>query len=320
MSEAVTHPSGAWVNTCDPFLWRIYEEIGLRWYGLAYLAGIGLGAWLVARWARRGQAPFRAGEVADFAFVVGVAMVLGGRLGYCLFYQPRLFIELGGSFPWWGVLKVMDGGMASHGGIVGLLVGTWWWAHRHRRSLPVLADQVAAVAPIGVIAGRLANFINGELWGRVADPLVPWAVVFPTENRERIPPGLDYAAGRAWMFDAQRVAALEPRHPSQLYALLLEGLLPLLLVLPLHLRHRRPGLTAGALVACYAIGRIIGEFWRQPDAGQPGSPGVPLILGLFSKGQALSLPLLALGLGVALWAWRRPARPELYLVPAQVRR
>jgi phosphatidylglycerol:prolipoprotein diacylglycerol transferase len=314
MADAPLHPSGCWVNTLDPFLWRIHGEFGIRWYGLAYLAGILIGGWLIARWARRGQAPFRAGEVSDFAFVVGTAMVLGGRLGYCLFYQPRLFLEFGGGPPWWGLLKVMDGGMSSHGGIIGLLAGCWWWARSHRRSLPVLADQVCAVAPIGVICGRIANFINGELWGRIADPPVPWAVVFPTENADGIPRGLDHDQARAWLLDPQRVALLPARHPSQLYAMVLEGLLPLLIVLPLHLRHRRPALTSGVLVACYAVGRIIDECWRQPDAGQPGDDGVPRILGLFSKGQALSLPLLAMGIAVAIWAARRPSRHDLYVV------
>jgi len=302
------------VNTLDPFLWRIHGEFGLRWYGLAYLAGIAIGAWIIGRWAQRGRAPLRAQEVSDFAFVVGLSMVLGGRLGYCLFYQPHLFIDFGGGFPWWGVLRVMDGGMASHGGILGLAFGIWWWARTHQRNMPVLADTVAAVTPIGIICGRIANFINGELYGKIADPVVPWAVVFPSENRERMPLHLTHEAGQAWLFDPLRVASLAPRHPSQLYAMALEGVMPLIIILMLHARHRRPGLTMGCMIACYAVGRIINECWREPDAGQPGSPGVHLILGLFSKGQALSIPLLLIGVGLAIWAARRPAQPALYVV------
>jgi len=314
MADTPIHPSGCWVNTLDPFLWRIHGEFGIRWYGLAYLAGIFIGAWVIGRWARHGRVPLRVHEVSDFAFVVGLSMVLGGRLGYCLFYHPHLFIEFGGGLPWWGVLRVMDGGMASHGGLLGLIFGIWWWARKYQRSMLVLADVVAAVTPIGIICGRLANFINGELWGKVADPVVAWAVVFPSENRERIPVQLGYEASQAWLLDSLRVAALSPRHPSQLYALLLEGLLPFIIILTLHLRHRRPGLTVGSMIACYAVGRIVNEMWREPDAGQPGSPGVQLILGLFSKGQALSLPLVLIGVGVAIWAWRRPAQPSLYLI------
>lgn len=290
------HPSGAWVHDLDPFLWRIHGDFGLRWYGLAYLAGIVIGGLLIARWARRGRVPLTAAQVQDFALCVGISMIVGGRLGFCAFYDPSLF-GFDAAFPYWGVLRMWDGGMASHGGIVGLFLGCWIWSYRQGVALLPLCDAVCAVAPIGVIAGRLANFINGELWGRVAPAGLPWAVVFPAE-------------------DPRRVAELPARHPSQLYAVGLEGLLPLLLILPLHARHRRPGVTMGLLLAFYAIGRFVGEFWREPDAGQPGGPGgPPLLLGLFSKGQALTVPLLLIGLGVALWAWRRGRRDGDYLLP-----
>jgi phosphatidylglycerol:prolipoprotein diacylglycerol transferase len=308
MSDAPAHPSGAWVHDLDPFLWRIHGEIGVRWYGLAYLAGIVLGAMLIARWAKRGQAPLRPTEVQDFALVGGLAMVIGGRLGFCLFYDPALLTTFGNGFPWWGALRLTDGGMSSHGGIIGLFAGCLIWSRRHRRDLLVLCDLVCAVAPIGVIFGRLANFINGELWGRVCDAgKVPWAVVFPTELGHQILPPAERAA---------RIAALAPRHPSQLYALILEGLIPLLVVLPLHVRHRRPSLTMGVLLIVYSFGRFIDEYWREPDAGQPGGPGgVPLLLGLFTKGQALTLPVALAGIILVLIALKRPPRPERYLPP-----
>lgn len=295
------HPSGAWVHDLDPFLWRISGEFGLRWYGLAYLAGIALGAWLLHRWRQRDRLPLRRGELQDFVFIVGVSMVLGGRLGYCLFYQPELWITFGGGFPWWGVLRVMDGGMASHGGILGLAAGTWWWAHRHGRSAAVLADAVAVAAPIGVICGRLANFINGELWGRPCDPGLPWAVVFPAETH---PPATTPEA----------LATLPARHPSPLYAAVLEGVIPLLIALPFHARHRRAGLSLALVLALYAIGRFVGEFWREPDLGQPGSPGHDFILGFMTKGQALTVPILAIAALIAWWAWRRGPGPERYRV------
>lgn len=320
MADHPVHPSGAWVHDLDPFLWRIHGDMGIRWYGLAYLAGIILGALLIARWAKRRQTPLRPAEVQDFALGVGLAMVIGGRLGFCLFYEPALLTSFGGAFPWWGALRLWDGGMSSHGGILGLFAGCVWWSLRRGRDLLVLCDLVCAVAPIGVIFGRLANFWNGELWGRVCSAAaVPWAVVFPTELQA--PGGFSQAEAHAWrLAQAERIAELSPRHPSQLYALGLEGLLPLLVVLPLHVRHRRPGLTMGVLLVLYSCGRFIGEYWREPDAGQPGGPDgsggmLPLILGLFTKGQALTLPVAAAGVALVLAALRRPARPDRYLLP-----
>lgn len=302
MADLPAHPSGRWVHDLDPFLWQISGEIGIRWYGLAYLAGLVLGGLLLRRWIRQGRLPLRSGELQDLVFVVGLAMVIGGRLGYCLFYQPSLLISFGDGFPWWGVLRLMDGGMASHGGIAGLAVGAWWWSWRHRRPLGVLADAVAVGAPIGVVCGRLANFWNGELWGRPCDPSLPWGVVFPNET---FPPAQT----------AAQIAALVPRHPSQLYAVGLEGLLPLLIAIPLHARHRRPGLSVAIILATYAVGRFVGEFFRQPDAGQPGSPGHDFILGFMSKGQALTLPVLVIAAGVAWWAWYREPMAQAYVLP-----
>ena len=317
MADAPLHPSGAWVHDLDPFLWRITGDVGIRWYGLAYLAGIVLGALLVWQWTKRGQTPLRPAEVQDFALGVGLAMIIGGRLGFCLFYEPALLVSFGGGFPWWGALRFTDGGMSSHGGIIGLFVGCVWWSLRRRSDLLVLCDLVCAVAPIGVILGRLANFWNGELWGRACDAAkVRWAVVFPTELG--VPAGLTQAEAFAWrLAQDERIAALSPRHPSQLYAMVLEGIIPLLVVLPLHSRHRRPALTMGALLVVYSFGRFVVEYWREPDLGQPGGPdgAVPLILGLFTKGQALTLPVAAIGVALVVFALTRPPRPERYLPP-----
>jgi len=297
------HPSGAWVHDLDPFIFRITGDFGLRWYGIAYLAGLVLGGLLLSRWRRQQRLPLLVGELQDFVFTVGLGMVLGGRLGYCLFYQPDLFIDFSSSFPWWGVLQVMDGGMASHGGIIGMIVGTWWWCWRRQRSFLVMADAVAVGSPIGIMCGRIANFINGELYGRICAPDLPWAVVFPTE--------LNSPATAA-----EVIAQLPTRHPSQLYAVILEGLIPFLIALPLHARHRRPGLSAAIILGLYAVGRIVGEHWREPDIGQPGSPGHALIWGFFSKGQALTLPIVLIAIAVGCWAWRRGQRANAYLPPA----
>lgn len=277
---------GHWVHDLDPFLLRISGDIGIRWYGVSYLVGILLGWWLLARWARRGRLPLTAEQVGDFAMAVAIGMVAGGRLGYALFYEPTLFVTFSDHFPWWRLLAVHEGGMASHGGMLGMALAVWWWSWRWRRSLLVLGDALAAVGPLGIACGRLANFINGELWGRPWDG--PWAVIFPNAD----PP--------------------VPRHPSQLYAMFLEGLLVAALLLPLHARHRRPGLTLGAFGILYGLGRFVGECFREPDRGQPGYGDIPGILGFMSKGQALTLPLIALGAFLVWRALRRPPQPAAY--------
>lgn len=284
-----------WVHNLSPFIIEFGPGWGIRWYGMAYLAGIAWGYWMFVRWVRARRVPLAPAEIQDFVLSAGLGMIIGGRLGYCLLYEPRLTF----TDPFY-LFRVWDGGMASHGGMLGLFVGTWLYARKRGRSTRVLIDAVTATAPIGVACGRLANFINGELWGRATD--VPWAVIFP--GSVQAPRGLDAAAAHAW-----QVAHAVPRHPSQLYAMALEGLLLLLILLPLHARHRRPGLTTAVFCAAYAVARFCGEFFREPDAGYA------LIFGWMSKGQAYSLPLLALGVAWAVWTLRRPARPELYPLP-----
>jgi phosphatidylglycerol:prolipoprotein diacylglycerol transferase len=300
-----------WVHDLSPFLLQISDNFGIRWYGLAYVAGMVLGGLLIRRWAKQGRAPLlagdsakkgpgSAGEVQDFILVTGLAMIIGGRVGYCLFYE---FDELLKN-PLY-LFRVDEGGMSSHGGIIGIFFGVLFFALRRRRSLFVLADLICAAAPIGVIFGRIANFINGELWGRHIQSHVPWAVIFPTELN---PPG-DIAtetARRAWQQANWFLA--EPRHPSQLYAAFLEGLVPFLITLPIHARHRNPGLTMGLILVLYCCGRFVDEFFRQPDAGQA------IFFGWMSKGQLLTIPLFIIGACIAIWAARKPARPELYLI------
>lgn len=282
-----------WVHDINPYAvvfghWHGHT-IGVRWYGLAYVLGLACGWWLLARWSRQGRSPLRPDQIESFIIHAGLGMLLGGRIGYCLFYGWDQLV----ADPFY-LLRVYDGGMASHGGIIGLAIGSWIFARRSGIALPVLADMVSAAAPIGVMFGRAANFINGELWGRESH--VPWAVIFPDS-----PPVDGY---------------LVPRHPSTLYAIVLEGLIPLLVALPIHKRHRRPGLTSGVVLIVYAIGRFIDEFFRAPDVGKPGSPGHPPILGFMSEGQALTLPVMVIGVAWVIWALSRPPRPELYAPPS----
>ncbi len=270
---------GWWVHDLNPYIVRIYGEFGIRWYGVAYLAGVVLGVWLLRRWRRAGRLPLAEKELTDFAISLFLGIMIGGRLGYCLFYAlgPTLADPL-------FAFKVWHGGMSSHGGMIGLAAACILFARSHRLHVLVLADAVAAAAPIGVIAGRIANFINGELWGRPTE--VPWAVIFP----------------RAPLVDGQMV----PRHPSQLYAAALEGVFLLAVALFVHRRHRRPGLTLAVVLCAYALLRFIDEFWRAPD------PGYALYFGWMSRGQLLTIPMAVIGVWLLVRNFRRPSMPNAY--------
>ncbi|MBA3845691.1 MAG: prolipoprotein diacylglyceryl transferase [Planctomycetes bacterium] len=269
--------SGHWQHDIDPFIVHFWGEVGIRWYGMAYVAGIVCGYWLLKRWSQRDRLPVAGQQLQDFGLFAGLSMIAGGRLGYLVFYAFDKVLQ----DPLYA-LRLWEGGMSSHGGIIGFAVGIWWWARRHGRSFPVLGDAVCTVGTIGVFFGRLANFINGELWGRPST--VPWAVIFPE-------------------------AGMIPRHPSQLYAAVAEGLLPFLLLLTFHARHRRPGLTMAAFLTLYAVGRFVGEFFREPDNNR-------FLVGWLTKGQALTIPLALAAIAFAIYALRRPPLPELYLAPA----
>jgi phosphatidylglycerol:prolipoprotein diacylglycerol transferase len=261
--------------TIDPVLISI-GPLAIRWYALAYIFGILLG-WLYARAIIRstrlwgGQAPMSLVDFDDFVLWVTLGIILGGRIGYVLFYNPAHFaanpLE---------IIQLWHGGMSFHGGFTGCVVAVMLFAWQ--RGIPILSlgDVTCAVAPIGILLGRLANFINGELWGRLA-PDVPWAMVFP-------------GAGPL------------PRHPSQLYEAALEGIL-LLLVLALLMRAgalRRPGLILGAFALGYGLARSFCEFFREPDA-QLG-----FLWGGMTMGMLLSVPLMIAGIVLIVVARRRP--------------
>jgi len=262
----------------DPVLVTI-GPFAIRWYALAYIFGILLG-WVYARAMIRdernwgGPAPLRVEDFDDFILWVTLGIILGGRTGYVLFYNLPHFIE----HPL-EIFQVWNGGMSFHGGFLGCVVAVIGFATI--RKLPVLSlgDITCAVAPIGILLGRLANFVNGELWGRFAD--VPWAVIFPR-------------------------AGPIPRHPSQLYEAGLEGLV-LLAVLGLMVRAgapRRPGLILGAFAALYAVMRSFCEFFREPDQ-QLG-----FLWGGMTMGMLLSVPLFIAGVLLIAFALRRqPAYP-----------
>ena len=242
----------------------------IHWYGLMYLVGIG-GAWLLASRRLKGFDPSWSKEkLSDLVFWVAMGVILGGRLGYALFYDlPAYLAEP------LKILRVWEGGMSFHGGLIGVMLATWLFGRRNGKSFFQLMDFIAPLVPIGLGAGRIGNFINAELWGKVTD--VPWAMVFPNGGPD-------------------------PRHPSQLYQFALEGV-ALFVILWLYSRKPRPTMAVSGLFAiCYGIFRFIVEFVRVPDA-QLGY----LAWNWLTMGQVLCLPMILGGIGLMVWAYRRQA-------------
>lgn len=272
-------------------------EFSLRWYALAYIAGILLGWRLVVRLMKTDRlwpaerAPMTPEQVEELLTWVILGVILGGRLGFVLFYKPGYYLQNPGEIP-----MIWQGGMAFHGGLLGVMTALILFCRKHGIALMSAADALALATPAGLLFGRIANFINAELWGRPSD--VPWAVVFPGQLAAQCPPG--------WVGPCAR-------HPSQLYEAGLEGLL-LGLVL-LYLAYRRgwlktPGLIAGVFFTGYGLARFIVEYFRQADP-QFITPDNPIGFVLHwqsvgvTMGQLLSLPMVALGGVLILWARRR---------------
>lgn len=274
-------------------------RFALRWYALAYIAGFLLGWALIAAALRRpalwprDTPPMAPGSVESLLTWVIVGTILGGRLGFVLFYQPAYYLAYPAE-----ILRVWEGGMAFHGGLAGVIVAGLIWARRNGVPALQLGDAMAMVAPIGIGLGRLSNFINAELWGRPTE--VPWGVIFPG------------AAAQSCPWDWPH--AVCARHPTQLYEAALEGLLLGAVVLWLAWRRgglRRPGLLTGVFVGGYGLARFIVEFWREADAQfitADNPMGHVLSLGPVgvSMGQLLSLPMVAVGLWLILRARAAP--------------
>jgi len=244
--------------------------IAIHWYGLTYLVAFGLFLWLAAlrvrqpHWAAAG---WTRKDVEDLLFYGVLGVVIGGRLGYVLFYKPGYYaanpLE---------ILAVWKGGMAFHGGLLGVVAAMALFARMRGRPFLQVTDLIAPCVPTGLASGRIGNFINGELWGRAADPSLPWAMVFP-----------------------QAGPAMIPRHPSPLYQFALEGILLFVLLWVYARKPRGLGQVSGLFLVGYGAFRFIAEYFREPDAFL----GL-LALGL-SMGQWLCLPMIAIG----LWLWQR---------------
>jgi phosphatidylglycerol:prolipoprotein diacylglycerol transferase len=249
--------------------------LAIRWYGLMYLLGFALFLLLGKLRAKEPWRDMSARDVDDLLFMGMIGVIVGGRLGHVIFYGPPSYylqhpLE---------ILAVWKGGMASHGGIIGVIVAMAWFARSRGKSFLKVADFVVPLVPLGLGAGRIGNFINGELWGRVADPSLPWAVIFPGAGDNL------------------------PRHPSQLYQFALEGV-ALFAILWLYSRKPRIAGTVGSLwLVAYGVLRIIGEMFKEPEALYGAMP-----LGL-SAGQWLSVPMVIAGLGFYLYFTRSGKRP-----------
>ena len=264
----LTHPQ------FDPVAIQI-GPIAVHWYGLTYLVAFGLFLWLASLrvkhtpfaergWTRR--------EVEDLMFYGVLGVIIGGRLGYVLFYKPGYYA----AHPL-EIFAVWKGGMSFHGGLLGVLAAMLLGARLHQRRFLEVTDLIAPCVPLGLASGRIGNFINGELWGRFADPSLPWAMVFPQSG------------------------SMQPRHPSQLYQFALEGVLLFMLLWLYARKPRKLGQVSGAFLVGYGIFRFIAEYFREPDS----------FLGLLalnmSMGQWLCVPMVLAGLALWSWATRRPA-------------
>jgi len=272
-------PFAYWVHDLSPFVpfLRFSENLGVRWYGLAYVLGFVGGVWLFQLYAKKGRSQLSADKSWDLIVVLVVGVMLGGRVGHFLFYHPEDLLHNPLNF-----FRVWEGGMASHGGFIGLALAITWYARSQKLPFLHLSDVVVSAGPLGLFLGRVANFINGELWGKPGD--VPWAVIFP-----------------------QSPWPVVPRHPSQLYEAALEGAFMLAYVQHRFWRNKvvqeTPGQLTGEFLIGYALARIFCEQFREPDQD------VTLILGL-SRGSFYSIFMIVAGIVVIVVSRRIAARKK----------
>ena len=246
-----------------------FGPLKVHWYGLMYLIGF-LGGWALGAYrAGRPGSGWQRQEVGDILFYIALGTILGGRLGYVLFYNFAYYLR----HPL-EVFYLWTGGMSFHGGLIGVIVAMWLFARRTRRGFFAVADFIAPLVPIGLAAGRIGNFINQELWGRVTD--APWGMVFA------------------------RTGGSLPRHPTQLYEFALEGVALFAILWVFSLRRRPAGAVSGLFLICYGVFRFFVEFFRVPDA----HIGY-LAYDWITMGQVLSLPMIAAGAAILYWAYRR---------------
>jgi phosphatidylglycerol:prolipoprotein diacylglycerol transferase len=303
-----------YVHDLDPLIFRLWDNVGPRWYGLAYVLAFICGYFVYRKLAQRGFADLPVARVGDF--ITGAALfgvIVGGRLGFVIFYKPEMLREP------ISILRVWEGGMSSHGGMLGLLAFTFYYAWRHKLSWFNLGDNLVVTAPIGLFFGRCANFINGELYGRATN--VFWAMQFPKELNEnfseasraivecaKIDPSLTSSEAIVAAVRPQPQVKeilrgiLTPRHPSQLYEAFFEGIVLFAILWFARTRMRQPnGVLTGLFFIIYAIFRIVVENLREPDAS---------LIGGFTRGQFFSFFLIAIGVAFVVVAKLRPTYPK----------
>lgn len=329
-----------WLHNLDPFAIQLGGFIGdllnggIRWYGLSYLAGFAIGYFIIKRVLTVGTSPLKPHQAADMVVTIAIGIVVGGRLGYVVFYQPSLFLHTEPGFPFWGVFQINKGGMASHGGILGGIAGCLFFAWRSKLLTANLfahtLDLMAIGGPLGLLCGRIANFINGELIGRSCPRDFPLAVQFPQEigeiwikeQPEKLEELEDFAARQGATLDqindVTNLAVLKvqqgdvvwikhltqeltPRYPSQLFAGLTEGVIVFAVLLWLYRKPVKAGLIGGVFCISYALMRVVNEFFRRPDAQFIEEGGkLPLV----TQGQLLSIGLFMMGVVTVVLALR----------------
>jgi phosphatidylglycerol:prolipoprotein diacylglycerol transferase len=306
-----------YIHDLDPIIFRIYDNVGPRWYGLAYVLAFICGYVFLRALSKMGYADLPMAKVADY--ITGCALfgvIIGGRLGYVFFYKPEMLREP------MSILRVWEGGMSSHGGMMGILLFSLYYARRHKVSWLNLGDNLVVTAPLGLFFGRCANFINGELYGRATN--VSWAVQFPKElfdhpdhptEAERAiaactqidptlttPEAIVAAVHRQPQVKEVLRSILTPRHPSQLYEALFEGIVLFAILWFVRTRMRQPnGILIGLFFICYAIFRIVIEHFREPDA---------MLIAGFTRGQFFSFFLIAIGIAFVIAAKMQPTYPK----------
>ena len=316
----------SWIyfHNLDPFAIHFWGNIGIRWYGLAYIAGILLGWFFILQLIKKNRSPLSPDDLSLYLNYIIFGVLIGGRLGYCLFYQPDLFLHFTSDFPFWGILAIHKGGMSSHGGILGIIIVSLIFSKRNEFSFFHVLDLAVAGGGFGIIFGRIANFINGELYGRVIETKALLGVQFPKEilswytnknmDKDRLLSLKETAAELSsikspfnnaqdlhlseglwvsWVKGGERftaeilsvlnaiVSAVEEgqmkiiqalgealpiRHPSQIYQMLFEGLIPLVIVLILWLKPQKAGIISGVWGISYLLMRVMGEQFRLPDS------------------------------------------------------
>ncbi len=330
----------AYLHDLDPFAIFFGQNFplqGIRWYGLAYLAGFIVAFLIIQRLTKVGISTLKPDKTSDYIMACAIGVFLGGRIGYVLFYQIHLLTDFSGAFPYWGALEINNGGMSSHGGMIGVALATFIYAYRYKHNIAHLWDLAALSVPAGLFFGRMANFVNGELYGRACDINMPLAVKFPQEMRnwsylehgkqlgqlkeaispltlqaqdqdvtQLIPMIIEKIQEGNVQFQQAVAPLLTARHPSQLYEGVLEGVVLFAVMILFALKPRKPLFLSGIFAIIYGILRFIVEYFRMPDEHIKNAEFATYHI---TRGQLLSIPLILIGVLFLIYAKKSKAKP-----------